>query len=117
MIDAQDILFLSWLDENWHNQPAEIKRKRNDLCRTAAGVIDAVMFSETLSGWDQQDRSRIWEMTEVYDTFTPENDPWEEHDMGFFWYKKDGADYYLTWAVQPVAPNRFMLWMGLFNER
>lgn len=65
-------------------QKAKI-RELNDLCRTAMGVTARVTMSEGITAeFDEAARSRLRERVELFDDFTPANDPWQEHDYGSF---------------------------------
>lgn len=54
----------------------------NDLCRKAMGVTCRLYQSEGIIALPSDQQSRIREKVEMFDDFTPENDPHQEHDFG-----------------------------------
>jgi hypothetical protein len=70
----------------------------NDLCRTAMGVAGRIVQTEGIRALPSSVQSAIREKVERFDTFTPDNDPFQEHDFGSF--EHDGElifwkiDYY-----------------------
>jgi hypothetical protein len=70
----------------------------NDLCRTAMGVAGRVIQTEGIRALPSTVQSAIREQVERFNTFTPDNDPFQEHDFGAF--EHDGErmfwkiDYY-----------------------
>lgn len=56
----------------------------NDLARTAMGVTSRVVQTEGILALPPEDQSEIREKVERFDAFTPENDPYGEHDFGAF---------------------------------
>jgi hypothetical protein len=70
----------------------------NDRCRKAMGIAGRVVQTSGISALSPQDKSRIREKVEMFDDFTPDNDPHGERDFGAF--DHDGArvfwkiDYY-----------------------
>jgi len=58
----------------------------NDLCRTAMGVAGRVMQTPGISALSPAQQSAIRERVETFNTFTPDNDPYGEHDFGSFDY-------------------------------
>ena len=64
----------------------ELKTKRitelNDLARTAMGIACQVYATEGFCALPAKDQSRIREKVELFDAFTPDNDPYGEHDFG-----------------------------------
>ena len=73
-------------------------RELNDLARTAMGVASLLIQTEGIRALDPADQSKIREKVELFDAFTPDNDPYGEHDFGSF--EHDGQkifwkiDYY-----------------------
>lgn len=59
-------------------------RELNDLCRTAMGVGGKVYMTQGVAALPAADRSAIREKVERFDDFTPDNDPYGEHDFGSF---------------------------------
>lgn len=56
----------------------------NDLARTAMGVASRVIQTPGINALDPAIQSRIREKVELFDAFTPDNDPHGEHDFGSF---------------------------------
>ena len=56
----------------------------NDLARTAMGVAGRVFMTEGIAALPVADQSAIREKVETFDDFTPDNDPYGEHDFGSF---------------------------------
>jgi uncharacterized protein DUF3768 len=54
----------------------------NDLCRTAMGVAGRIIQTDGIRALSPADQSSIREKVERFDTFTPDNDPYHEHDFG-----------------------------------
>ena len=57
-------------------------RQLNDLARTAMGVASRLVQTEGINALPANDQSRIRELVETFNAFTPDNDPHEEHDFG-----------------------------------
>ena len=53
----------------------------NDLCRTAMGVAGRLVQTPGIRALSA-DQSAIREKVERFDAFTPDNDPYREHDSG-----------------------------------
>src|SRR5262245_48036827 len=71
----------------------------NDLCRTAMGVAGRLVQTEGINALPASDQSAIREKVELFDTFTPENDPHGEHDFGAF----DYMDERIFWKIDYYA--------------
>ena len=56
----------------------------NDLCRTAMAVAGRVYQTQGISALPLQDQSAIREKVELFDAFTPDNNPYSERDFGAF---------------------------------
>ena len=54
----------------------------NDLCRSAMGVPGRIVQTDGIRALSPADQSSIREKVERFDTFTPDNDPYQEHDFG-----------------------------------
>lgn len=67
----------------------------NDLARTAMGVASRVLQTQGICALGPEAMSKIREKVELYDDFKPSNDPYGEHDMGFF--EHDGNR--LMWKI------------------
>ena len=56
----------------------------NDLCRTAMGVAGRLIQTPGICALPPGDQSAIREKVELFDAFTPDNDPHQERDFGSF---------------------------------
>jgi hypothetical protein len=56
----------------------------NDLARTAMGVTCKLVQTSGISALPARDQSRIRELVELFDAFTPDNNPHGERDFGSF---------------------------------
>jgi hypothetical protein len=54
----------------------------NDLCRTAPGVAGRWLQTRGIAALPLPVQSAIREAVETFATFTPDNDPHQEHDFG-----------------------------------
>ena len=63
----------------------------NDLCRRAMGIAGRLMLG---------DQSAIRERVELFDAFTPDNDPHQERDFGSF----DQAGQTIFWKIDYYDP-------------
>ena len=72
----------------------------NHLARQAMGVTWCVYHTGGICTLPPQDQSAIRERVEKFDAFTPDNDPYGEHDFGAFVHKGNRIfwkiDYYNT---------------------
>jgi Protein of unknown function (DUF3768) len=84
----------------------------NDLCRKAMGITGRLVQTEGISALPPEDQSRIREKVEMFDAFTPDNNPHGERDFGsiehhgerVFW-KIDYYDRTLTCGSEdPSSP-------------
>ncbi len=70
----------------------------NDLARTAMGVASRLVQTAGISALPAADQSRIRELVETFDAFTPGNDPHGERDFGCIEYNEGRVfwkiDYY-----------------------
>lgn len=86
----------------------------NDLCRTAMGVAGRVVQTQGICALTPADQSAIREKVERFEAFTPDNDPYQEHDFGSFehageriFWKIDYYDRTLTKGSEdPSDPSR-----------
>lgn len=69
--------------------------KLNDLARTAMGATSRVVMTSGVAAMPERDQSRIRELVETFDTFTPDNDPYQEHDFGSFHFR----DKHIFWKI------------------
>ena len=67
----------------------------NDLCRTAMGVTGRLVQTPGICALPLPDQSAIRERVELFDAFTPDNDPHQEHDFGSF----DHAGETIFWKI------------------
>jgi hypothetical protein len=86
----------------------------NDLCRTALGVGGKFIITEGIAALPPEDQSAIREKIECFTDFTPDNDPYGEHDFGAFthegkkiFWKIDYYDLTLTQGSEdPADPSK-----------
>jgi hypothetical protein len=67
----------------------------NDLCRTAMGVAGRVSQTAGINALPASVQSAIREKVELFNDFTPDNDPYGEHDYGAF--MQDGKN--IIWKI------------------
>ena len=72
----------------------------NDLCRTAMGITGRLVQTPGICALPLRDQSAIRERVEVFDAFTPDNDPHQEHDFGSF----DHAGVTIFWKIDYYDP-------------
>ncbi len=70
-------------------------RVLNYLARTAMGIASRVVQTQGINALPPDAQSTIRERVELYNEFTPENDPYGEHDFGMFTH--DGSRIY--WKI------------------
>lgn len=75
--------------------------KLNDICRTAMGVAGQLIQTQGINALPAQDQSAIREKVELFNDFTPANDPHEERDFGAF--DHDGEKVF--WKIDYFAPD------------
>tara|TARA_R100001129_G_scaffold78957_1_gene53651 strand:+ start:155 stop:538 length:384 start_codon:yes stop_codon:yes gene_type:complete len=61
---------------------AERIARLNDLARRAMGIACVVVATEGIRALPEADQSRLRELVETFDAFTPDNDPCSERDFG-----------------------------------
>lgn len=76
-------------------QAARIARL-NDLARRAMGVACSAVATPGFRALPASDQSRVRELIETYDAFTPGNDPHGERDFGAIYQGRDGR-----WTALP----------------
>ena len=54
----------------------------NDRARQAMGLACVAVATEGFRALPQADQSRVRELVETFDAFTPDNDPYGERDFG-----------------------------------
>jgi hypothetical protein len=85
---------------------AERIARLNDLARRAMGIACVVVASEGILALTEADQSRLRELIETFDTFTPDNDPYGERDFGAIYQGLDGV-----WStLRPVDVALTVLW-------
>ena len=67
----------------------------NDLARTAMGIASRVFQTQGISALPPRDQSAIRDKVELFNAFTPDNDPHGERDFGAF----DHAGERIFWKI------------------
>lgn len=62
----------------------------NDRARQAVGLACIAVATEGFRALPSADQSRVRELVETYDAFTPDNDPHGERDFGAIYKDSDG---------------------------
>lgn len=62
----------------------------NDRARQAMGLACFAVATEGFRALAEADQSRVREMIETFDAFTPDNDPYGERDFGAVYQDCDG---------------------------
>lgn len=70
---------------------AERIARLNDLARRAMGLACVVVATEGIRALPEDDQSRLRELVEAFDAFTPDNDPYGERDFGAIYQGLDGV--------------------------
>ena len=70
---------------------AERIARLNDLARRAMGIACVVVATEGVRALPEADQSRLRELVETFDAFTPDNDLYGEHDFGSIYQGVDGV--------------------------
>ena len=78
---------------------AEAIGRLNDLARMAMGLACTAVATPGFRALPQKDQSRVRELIETFDAFTPDNDPNGERDYGAIYQASDGR-----WTT--ARPNR-----------
>lgn len=85
---------------------AERIARLNDLARRAMGLACVVVSTEGIRALPAADQSRLRELVETFDAFTPDNDPYGERDFGAIYQGVDGI-----WsALRPVDVAVTVFW-------
>lgn len=82
---------------------AERIARLNDLARRAMGGACVVVATEGIRALPDADQSRLRELVETFDAFTPDNDPYGERDFGSIYQGLDGVWLTLRPAVVAVT--------------
>lgn len=62
----------------------------NDRARQAIGLACVAVATEGFRSLPEAEQSRVRELVETYDSFTPDNDPYGERDFGAIYRDADG---------------------------
>ena len=85
---------------------AERIARLNDLARRAMGIACLVLATEGIRALPDADQARLRELVEIFDAFTPDNDPHGERDFGAIHQGVDGV-----WSVlRPVEVAVTVFW-------
>ena len=77
-----------------------------DRARQAMGLACVAVATEGFRALSDEDQSRVREMVEYFDAFTPENDPYGERDFGAIYQVGDGR-----WTTtRPARPSETVFW-------
>ena len=78
----------------------------NDRARLAMGLACVAVATEGFRALPEQDQSRVRELVETFDAFTPDNDPYGERDFGAIYL--DGEGRWTT--TRPALPAETVFW-------
>lgn len=78
----------------------------NDQARQAMGHACVAVATEGFRALPEKDQSRVRELVETFDAFTPDNDPHGERDFGAIY--KDGDGRWST--TRPARPAETVFW-------
>lgn len=70
---------------------AERIARLNDVARRAMGIAGVVVATEGIRALSEADQSRLRELVETFDAFTPDNDPYGERDFGAIYMGVSGV--------------------------
>jgi Protein of unknown function (DUF3768) len=88
--------------------PSQAERiaRLNDLARQAMGLACHAVATPGFRGLPQTDQSRVRELIETFDAFTPDNDPHGERDFGAIY-----RDAFGHWTTQRSRnPRETVFW-------
>jgi len=71
----------------------------NDLCRKTLGATGRLSQTRGFCDLPADVKSAIREKVETFDDFTPDNDPYGEHDFGSIRYQ----GYHIFWKIDYYA--------------
>ena len=78
----------------------------NDRARQAMGLACVAVATEGFRALSEEDQSRVRELVETFDAFTPDNDPYGERDFGAIYQDCDGR-----WTTnRPARPAETVFW-------
>ncbi len=72
------------------NSRSERIARLNDRARQAMGLACVAVATEGFRSLPEAEQSRVRELVETYDAFTPDNDPYGERDFGVIYRDADG---------------------------
>ena len=78
----------------------------NDWARQAMGLACVAVAKEGFRTLPDEDRSRVRELVETFDAFTPDNDPYGERDFGAIF--QDGEGRWTT--TRPARSSETVFW-------
>ena len=92
---------------------AEAIARLNDLARRAMGLACTAVASQGFRALSQNDQSRVRELIETFDAFTPDNDPHGERDFGAIYQDASGH-----WTTQRQRnPRETVFWKIDYYDR
>lgn len=78
----------------------------NDRARQAIGITCVAVATEGFWALSDEDQSRVRELVETFDAFTPDNDPYGERDFGAIYQDCEGR-----WTTaRPARPAETVFW-------
>lgn len=78
----------------------------NDWARQELGLACIVVATEGFRALTEEDQSRVRELVETFDAFTPDNDPFGERDFGAIYRHVEGR-----WTTaRPARPAETVFW-------
>ncbi|MEE4211585.1 MAG: DUF3768 domain-containing protein [Parvularcula sp.] len=78
----------------------------NDLARQAMGLACVAVATEGFRALPGEDQSRVRELVETFDAFTPDNDPYGERDFGAIYQGSEGR-----WTTtRPAQSSETVFW-------
>ncbi|MET1756470.1 DUF3768 domain-containing protein [Novosphingobium sp. RD2P27] len=88
----------------------------NDLARAAMGVTSKVVMTQGIAALDDATRSRVFELVETFNDFTPDNDPHGERDAGFL-YQDASGQWRTRWTSEVEKPALSVMWKIDYYDR
>ncbi|MEO8722703.1 MAG: DUF3768 domain-containing protein [Sphingobium sp.] len=85
---------------------AEQIARLNDRARQAMGLACVTVATEGFRALPPSDQSRVRELIETFDAFSPDNDPYGERDFGAIYQDSEGC-----WTTtRPAQRRETILW-------
>lgn len=78
----------------------------NDRARQAMGLACVAVATDGFRALSGEDQSRVRELVETFDAFTPDNNPYGERDFGAIYQEGEG----LWTTTRPVRPSETVFW-------